>query len=321
MRTRSVLRSLLLILVLAFPSRAWAGNTEDSTTTLTIDPSATSGATITAADVNDRSNDASTWANAHVHSLANTTSAGDGAAGDKNLCFDAADTTDMCFRFDDTNNLVTVNSPDANSYGPVAKMSDPAGLLAGAVVYGDGTGALRAGSNQAVDDQALIADSATGSTWRTIANCTDTGGNHLNYTQSTNSFSCGTTAGGGAIAVVNTITSSCSSTGAVTVCSTITQTTGANPVLMLFTGTCNKATAENLIMNFEVDDATQIGSTGPSQDFASGNHMCTLAHLTADLTAASHSFEVTVDSNDANAATVTCGAGASCVFSIVEIFD
>jgi hypothetical protein len=44
------------------------------------------------------------------------------------------------------------------------------------------------------DDYTLVADSATSFTPRQLPNCTDTGGQHLNYTQSTNSFSCGTTA-------------------------------------------------------------------------------------------------------------------------------
>lgn len=45
------------------------------------------------------------------------------------------------------------------------------------------------------DDQVNV---SSGSAWvaKTIPDCTDTGGNHLNYTQSTNAFSCGTTGGG-----------------------------------------------------------------------------------------------------------------------------
>lgn len=42
------------------------------------------------------------------------------------------------------------------------------------------------------DDTVLIGDSASAATWRTIANCTDTVGNHLNYTAATNALSCGT---------------------------------------------------------------------------------------------------------------------------------
>lgn len=43
----------------------------------------------------------------------------------------------------------------------------------------------------ASDDQVLV---NSGSAWvaKTVTNCTDTGGNHINYTQSTNTFSCGT---------------------------------------------------------------------------------------------------------------------------------
>ena len=121
------LRNLLLALLLS-PGFVWAGNTEDSTTTLTIDPAANSGATITAADENDRNNDASTWANANVHSLANTTGVGDGAAGNKSLCFDATDSTDMCFRFDDTANLITANSPDSSNYSQVVTISGTGGI-------------------------------------------------------------------------------------------------------------------------------------------------------------------------------------------------
>ena len=47
-------------------------------------------------------------------------------------------------------------------------------------------------SGSPVDDSVFVADSASAGTWRTLTNCTDTGGNHLNYTQSTNLFSCGT---------------------------------------------------------------------------------------------------------------------------------
>lgn len=56
------------------------------------------------------------------------------------------------------------------------------------------------------DDQLWVADSASAGTMRTVPDCTDTGGNHLNYTQSSNTFSCGTTASasGGATIVRKT---------------------------------------------------------------------------------------------------------------------
>ena len=43
------------------------------------------------------------------------------------------------------------------------------------------------------DDYVAVADSTSATTWRLLPNCTDAGGNHLNYTQATNAFSCGTT--------------------------------------------------------------------------------------------------------------------------------
>lgn len=49
------------------------------------------------------------------------------------------------------------------------------------------------GLTSAADDTTLV---SSGSAWvaKTLPDCTDTGGNHLNYTQSTNTFSCGTLA-------------------------------------------------------------------------------------------------------------------------------
>lgn len=47
------------------------------------------------------------------------------------------------------------------------------------------------------DDQVFVADSVTAGTPRTLPSCTDTGGNHLNYNNSTNAFSCGTSSSSG----------------------------------------------------------------------------------------------------------------------------
>jgi hypothetical protein len=60
------------------------------------------------------------------------------------------------------------------------------------------------GGAPASDDQVLVSDTTSAATGRTLPNCTDTGGNHLNYTTATNSFSCGTTSSGGAGAAVQT---------------------------------------------------------------------------------------------------------------------
>lgn len=72
---------------------------------------------------------------------------------------------------------------------------------ASVVLTADVTGVLpvaNAGTGAApgADDQLLVSDSTVAATWRTVPNCTDTGGQHLNYTAATNAFSCGTSGSG-----------------------------------------------------------------------------------------------------------------------------
>ena len=126
----------------------WA-DTSTSTTTLTIAPSATSGDTIRSADVNDRSGDVSTWGNAHVHSLSNSTDFGDGASGNKALCANAADSTDSCLRWDDTADRWVVNSPVPASYNQLLVASGTASLTTDAL--------LTSASANTVDDLIILA--------------------------------------------------------------------------------------------------------------------------------------------------------------------
>ena len=78
-------------------------------TTMTISPSAVAGTVITAGDENSRNSTISTAHNAHSHTditqTGNTLNVGDGLAGNKSLCANAADGTDLCIRYNDTNNL------------------------------------------------------------------------------------------------------------------------------------------------------------------------------------------------------------------------
>lgn len=53
------------------------------------------------------------------------------------------------------------------------------------------------GAAPGADDQVMVSDSTSAGTFRAVPNCTDTGGNHLNYTASSNTFSCGTSSSGG----------------------------------------------------------------------------------------------------------------------------
>lgn len=140
-------RIFLAVAFLLMFSQILFADTSTSTSTLSITPSATSGTTITASDENDRNSDVSTWANAHVHSLSNTTNFGDGAAGDKTLCADAADTTDSCIRWDDTNNQWVINTFGLSSFNAILVSSGTSGLTNNAFLLGAGAaGAITAAS-------------------------------------------------------------------------------------------------------------------------------------------------------------------------------
>jgi hypothetical protein len=77
----------------------------------------------------------------------------------------------------------------SSSGGTVTSVATGFGLTGGTIT-GSGTVSMVAPSS---DDQVYVSDSSSAATWRTLPNCTDAGGQHLNYTQSTNTFSCGTT--------------------------------------------------------------------------------------------------------------------------------
>ena len=298
---RSRLLSLLLVCCACLPV-AWAGNTEDSTTTLTIDPSATSGATIAAADVNDRSNDTSNWGNTHVHSLANTTSIGDGAAGNKSLCFDAADTTDSCFRFDDTANLILVDNPTPGTYSQVVTISGTAGLTANQVVIADGTSSLKATSG-GTSGQVLTHQGGSLPTWTTIS--ADVGGTNAARAQRT----------AGDVALT---TSLATITGM-----SITRITAANPVQVCFVGAgANTSLGGSIRVNVDVDGALELGTTGiPVESSAASDDVnLSFCHQTAALTAASHTIVIQA-AEASGEGTVLCNSATPCGMSVLEVVD
>ena len=142
-----------LILLLLQPV-VWAA----PDTTMSIAPSATAGSTITASDENTRSNSVSTTYNAHSHTdisqVANTLNVGDNTAGNKTVCGNAADTTDLCIRFNDTDDRWTINQT-GTTYASIATSSGTTGILnindiqftrASNFTIGDGTDQ----SNQAI---------------------------------------------------------------------------------------------------------------------------------------------------------------------------
>src|SRR3990167_2542553 len=134
MRGATMKRGFLLFGVsLLWLPLVWA-DTSTSTTTVTIAPSATAGDTIRAADINDRSGDVSTWGDAHVHSLSNSTEFGDGASGNKALCANVADATDACLRWDDTADRWVINVPVAGSYNQLIVSSGTTALTNNALL-------------------------------------------------------------------------------------------------------------------------------------------------------------------------------------------
>lgn len=62
-------------------------------------------------------------------------------------------------------------------------------------IVAEANGSLSAEVAPASDDQIPVSDSSSAATWRSVPNCADTSGQHLNYTTASNSFSCGTSTG------------------------------------------------------------------------------------------------------------------------------
>ena len=117
---------------------------------MTITPSATAGTTITASDENARNNTVTTAYNSHGHTdisqTANTLNVGDGAAGDKQVCANAADSTDSCIKWDDSENMWLIDQPTKSSFNQIVTMSGTSGITARTMLLADDTGAIIGGT-------------------------------------------------------------------------------------------------------------------------------------------------------------------------------
>lgn len=102
------------------------------------------------------------------------------------------------------------------------------------------------GLTSATDDATLVGN---GTTWqaKTIPNCVDTAGNHLNYTQSTNTLSCGTSSSG-------------SSSNSFT---TIATSSGSSPVASSSTDVLNIAAGTGIIITGNSSTKTITIATTP----------------------------------------------------------
>jgi hypothetical protein len=117
------------------------------------------------------------------------------------------------------------------------------------------------GLSPATDDAVLIAN---GTAWQTkvLPNCLDTAGQHLNYTASTNSFSCGTTTGGSgtvtSIATTSPITGGTITTTGTIACATCTTSAAA-------------LTANQLVIGAGSQGMAALGSLGTTTTVLHGN--------------------------------------------------
>lgn len=97
----------------------------------------------------------------------------------------------------------TAANMDCVTYGRSLLNAANAGALrtlAGLVLGTDAQAyhaALAALSSTIADDQVFVGSGSNTGAWKTLPDCTDTGGNHLNYNQSTNAFACGNSSSGG----------------------------------------------------------------------------------------------------------------------------
>lgn len=95
---------------------------------------------------------------------------------------------------------------------------------------------------------AVPVDVAGTSTYKVIPDCQDTGGNHINYTQSTDAFSCGTSGGGGGSTVIRNSLGGC------------TPSNGATPNSELVIAPC--MAADTTVAAEMSTSASFFGSTG-----------------------------------------------------------
>src|SRR3990167_6465796 len=105
---------------------------------------------------------------------------------------------------------------------------------------------------------------------------------------------------------------------------TITLTTGANPVLLGFSGSyTNDDGTGSTSFNFDVDGTLVLGSNGLVIPTAVVNEeaLATVTTMTADLTAASHTFKFQWNVSTGDTGTMRCDTGESCVFWVVEVTD
>lgn len=105
----------------------------------------------------------------------------------------------------------------------------------------------------------------------------------------------------------------------------ITLTTGANPVIVLWEASCENNDATGTVeFNVDIDGTLQLGTEGIAfvQHATAGEFMnCSFGILTDTLTAASHTVKLQWDVETAGTGNTGCSANRACIFSVFEVVD
>ena len=264
------------------------------TNSMSISPSATDATTITASDENSRNNEVSTKFNAHDHNdidqTANTLNVGDATAGDKTVTAYNADANKPYLKYDDTNNY-WVFSED--------------GVMPSVAIHGNAV--IFEGSTDDAYETTLSITDPTADRTQTFQNNSGvlplgTAGNTIFFTTTgaTNVTipTSGTlsTSTGPQVSHVDGATSgpTTTSTSYVDLTDiTVTITTGANPVLILFSGDFASTSAGgNIYVIIEIDGVDQADSERTiSIDNVNYQYSVATTWLTT-ATAGSHTFKI-----------------------------
>lgn len=118
------------------------------------------------------------------------------ASGAVESCFDVATQTELNAFVPATATALASNGANCAS-GQAPLGVDASGVVEGCYdVEEEGNVGSTVITGNASDDTILNGTGSNAATWKSMPNCQDTAGNHLNYNSSTNSFSCGVSGGG-----------------------------------------------------------------------------------------------------------------------------
>lgn len=144
-----------------------------------------------------------------------------------------------------------------SSGGTVSSVATGFGLTGGTITTSGTVSMVAPGA----DDQVYVSDSTSAATWRTLPSCPDSGGNHFNYTASTNSFSCGTSTSGLTGNQTVTLSGDASGSGATAITVTNAKVNGVAYPASPSTDTVPVVTASNTITYETVPNAALANSS------------------------------------------------------------